>query len=158
RGAELEALRSRSAAHREAIARALAALGETVDGTEEALRPSYPVAPLLSDAGLPPPTARGLVGWVQPTGKVEANAAGLHPPYQDRPLGPLRDRAEAIVSRLAKAAARRDELLQSIGQIRRQVDAARAQLQAAGDRLRAWRQSWARAVAPLGLPPEAAPE
>ncbi len=52
----------------------------------------------------------------------------------------------------------RDELLQSIEQLRRQLESARAQVQAAGDRLGAWREKWARAVAPLGLPPEASPE
>jgi hypothetical protein len=132
RRAELEALRSRSAAHRAILARGLAALGEPVGGspgTEEA--PSATAVPGIGPDVSPP---------------------------SDAGLGPLRDRAEAVVARLARAASRREELLQSVGQARRQLEAARAQVQAAGDRLRAWRESWGRAVSPLGLPPEAAPE
>ncbi len=132
--AEIEALRSRSAAHCAAIGRALAALGEAADGS---------------------------VGWVQPTDESPRQPLGpTHPTNAapDAALGPLRDRAEGVIARLGKAAARRDELLQSVGQVRRQLEAARAQLQAAGERLRGWREAWGRAVAPLGLPPEAAPE
>ena len=69
-------------------------------------------------------------------------------PLPDAALGPFRDRAEAVVARLTRAAARRDELLGSIEQLGRQLEAARAQVRAAADRLRAWREAWARAVAP----------
>jgi uncharacterized protein YhaN len=73
-------------------------------------------------------------------------------------LQETRDRAEAVVARLARAASRRDELIQSAGQLKRQLESARAQVQAVADRLRGWREAWARAVAPLGLPTEATPE
>lgn len=76
----------------------------------------------------------------------------------ESPLGPWRELAEAMAGRIAKAAARRDELTGSIAGLGRQLEAARAQARTAADRLRDAREAWTRAIAPLGLPGEASPD
>ncbi len=74
------------------------------------------------------------------------------------PLGPLRDRAEAVVNRIDQAKARREHLIQSMGESRRKLEAARGRARVVEERLRDWRESWGRAVAPIGLAPESSPE
>ncbi len=101
---------------------------------------------LKATAAVEGPRPDAEVPAMEPVGSLES------------PLGPLRDRAEAIAGRIAKAAARRDELTASIAGLGRQLEAARAQARTAADRLRDAREAWARAIAPLGLPGEAPPD
>jgi uncharacterized protein YhaN len=73
-------------------------------------------------------------------------------------LNTLRDRAEQVIARRIKIAAQHDELIQSAVRLQRQLETAQAQEQVTQERLKAWRAAWARAVAPLDLPPEASPD
>jgi len=61
----------------------------------------------------------------------------------------LRDRAEAELKRLAELETKRNRLIESVGKLKRQLEAPRAQDLIVEQRLETWRGQWAVAVASL---------
>ncbi len=131
RGVEVRSLFDRIAAHRRAILTAMAGQADETHREEFAR---------FADGTISTDYADGM----------DANECA--------PLGPLRDRAEAVVNRMDQAKARREHLIQSMGESRRKLEAARGRVRVSQERLRDWRESWGRAVAPIGLAPESSPE
>jgi len=72
----------------------------------------------------------------------------------DESLTSLRDRAEAELKRLAELETKRNRLIESVGKLKRQLEAARAQDLIVEQRLETWRGQWAVAVAPLSRAPD----
>ncbi|MEW5773360.1 MAG: AAA family ATPase [Thermodesulfobacteriota bacterium] len=93
--------------------------------------------------------AAGLAQTLQALGEQRPTAPGLDPAIR---------RGAAVLSRLADLAARRRDLEARRADLARRAAEASDEADAARKGLTAWSGRWASAVAPLGLPGDAAPE